>query len=126
MVSAVILLGSFNRTMEAQAGADAAGADVVINAEALTWAQTQDGEPASANGSEGRPDQKLAEAVSELAGVAEAEALSYVFLEGETSGTSLMMLAGDVPATRDIAVTEGSMPVQEGEILLVQDFAEAY
>ena len=127
VVSAVILLGSFNRTMEAQAGADAAGADLVIGADSLTYAEGPDGETEEPDGgSDQRPDQELAEAVSGLDGVAEAEALSYVFLEGEGAGMNMMLLAGDLPETRTIDVAEGSMPDQEGEILLVKDFAEAY
>lgn len=120
VVSAVILLDSFTRTMESQAAADAAGADLVIGPEALVQPEGPDG------GSGQRPDQELAEAIGGLEGVAEAEALSYVFLEGEATGTNLMLLAGDLPETRTIDVAEGSMPEQEGEILLVKEFAEAY
>lgn len=135
VVSALILLGSFNRTMEAQAEADAVGADLVISAEALTYAKVQGedaqggegaGEDESGNDAGQRPDEQLADAVGELEGVAEAEALSYVFLEGEASSVNLMMLAGDLPDTRTIEVAEGSLPEKEGEILLAQGFAEAY
>lgn len=130
VVSALILLGSFNRTMEAQAEADAVGADLVISAEALTYAEVQgqgaQGGEDSGAGSGQRPDEQLAEAIGDLEGVAEAEALSYVFLEGEASSVNLMMLAGDLPDTRTIEVAEGSLPEKEGEILLAQGFAEAY
>lgn len=84
VLSALILLGSFNRTMEDQAAADAVRADLVISAEALTYAEAQnsaaqDGEPEEPATEAGqRPDQKLAEAVRELEGVVAAEALSYV------------------------------------------------
>ncbi|WP_120006330.1 ABC transporter permease [Nesterenkonia muleiensis] len=123
VVSALVLIGSFNRTMEAQAEADAAGADLVIGTGAFAWAEAPDG---SDDGSGPGPDQELAEAVSELEGVAEAEALSHVFLEGEAAGMNLMLLAGSLPETRTIDIAEGSMPEQEGEILLAKEFAEAY
>ncbi|TLQ01013.1 ABC transporter permease [Nesterenkonia salmonea] len=126
VVTALILLGSFNRTMEAQAVADAEGADLVVNAEALTWAQNAAEEAGTSETSSGdRPDQQLADAISELDAVAEAEALSFVFLQGESSGVDSMLLAGDLPETRTMDVAEGSLPEQDDQILLVTDFAEA-
>src|SRR5699024_12351393 len=76
--------------------------------------------------SQQRPDQELAEAVDGLDGVAEAEALSRVFLQGESTGMDMMLLAGNLPQTRDIDVAEGSLPEQDGEILLAEDFAGTY
>ncbi len=127
VVTALILLGSFNRTMEAQAVADAEGADLVVNAEALTWAQNAAEESGTSDTSSGeRPDQQLAEAIRELDAVDEAEALSYVFLQGESTGMNTMLLAGDLPETRTLDVAEGSLPEQDNQILLVKDFAEAH
>lgn len=126
VVTALILLGSFNRTMEAQAVADAEGADLVVNAEALTWAQNAAEESGtSETPSDDRPDQQLADAIGELDAVAEAEALGFVFLQGESSGVNTMLLAGDLPETRTMDLAEGSLPEQDDQILLVKDFAEA-
>ena len=127
VVSAVILLGSFNRTMEAQAEADAAGADLVINAGALSWGDGAEGDHQGDTSSPGqRPDQQLAEVINGLDAVAKAEALSYVFLQGAATGTNLVLLAGDLPSTATIDLAEGSMPESQGEILLAKNFAESY
>lgn len=122
VVSALMLLDSFDRTMEAEAEADAAGADLVIDAQALV----EPPDPAVAAEQGPRPDEQIAEAVASLDGVAHAEALSYLFLEASAGGTNAALLVGGLPETRSFDIVEGSMPEGTEEILLAEDFAGSY
>ena len=130
VVTALLLVDSFNRTMEAQAQAQAAGADVVVDTQGLWFpddATSQEGSP-----DEGAPDPgtdyagRLAEKIAEQPEVDTAQALSATSIMFDSSGTGGFTMLSQVPEYADIDVDEGELPDDDAELLIGGQLADAY
>lgn len=155
VVTALLLVDSFNRTMEAQAQAQAAGTDVVVDTQGLWFpdddgagegadageragadggAGADDGAPTSQAGDpdEGAPDPgtdyagRLAEKIAEQPEVDTAQATNSASIMFDSSGTSGYTMLSEVPEYADIEVTEGALPDDDAELLIGDQLADAY
>lgn len=125
VVACMLLVDSFTRTMEDQARADAAGADLVIDSAPLTapadgggrTADPQAGETAAAD---------VAEQVADVDGVASAQSIRGAFAAADFAGREGMISVSDLPEHADHETVEGRLPQGEDEALLPSSTAESY
>ncbi|WP_010525539.1 FtsX-like permease family protein [Nesterenkonia sp. F] len=125
VVACMLLVDSFTRTMEEQARADAAGADLVVDSAPLT---------ASADGGGRTPDPQagetaaadLAEQITDVDGVASAQSIRGAFAAADFAGREGMISVGDLPEHADHETAEGRLPQGADEALLPSSTAESY
>ena len=138
VVTALLLVDSFNRTMEAQAQAQAAGADVVVETQGL-WSPddaeeeagaSRDSSEDSGEGGEPVPGEDypgaLADALAEQPEVETAQAIDRAGVMFDRSGTDGFTMISAMPEYAGIEVAEGELPEEDSDLLIGRDLAEAY
>ncbi|MDZ5078288.1 FtsX-like permease family protein [Nesterenkonia sp. HG001] len=112
VVTSLLMVDAFSRTMESQAEAEAAGADLMV----------------SVGGVIEDPDEaeELAGEVGELDGVASAQLIRTGFAPADLGGRDGYLSVSELPEHLPTEFSAGNAPRAAGEIVLSEQFASAY
>ncbi|MDS2173366.1 FtsX-like permease family protein [Nesterenkonia sp. CL21] len=112
VVTSLLMVDAFSRTMESQAEAEAAGADLMVEVSGLV----DDPEaPAS-----------LAEQVQDLDDVGDAQLIRSAFAPAEIGGRDGFLGVSELPEHLPVEFTEGRAAEAADEITVTEQFADAY
>ncbi|GAB3190042.1 FtsX-like permease family protein [Nesterenkonia suensis] len=112
VVTSLLMVDAFGRTMESQAEAEAAGADLMVEVSGLV-----DDAEASAT---------LADDIQDLDDVGDAQLIRSAFAPAEIGGRDGFLGVSELPAHLPVEFTEGRGAEEADEITVTEQFADAY